>query len=148
MFTPRMEFGFAQCINIYRPDEKSFIRFMMASQDEADCIRMVLKQKSLWNGLCLDFNQEELSLFYLLGLFSADVSVLGDDQKCCHAEDAAAHVKSGHAPSLLKWKLMSRFNQRWTRYTLLYIWLLCETVARQQAEVQWTRSNDILLATF
>lgn len=34
MFTPLMEFGFVQWINIYNPNEKSFIRFMMASQDE------------------------------------------------------------------------------------------------------------------
>lgn len=34
MFTPIMEFGFVQWINIYSPDEKSFIRFMKASQDE------------------------------------------------------------------------------------------------------------------
>lgn len=41
MFTPLMEFGFVQWINIYSPDEKPFIRFMMAAQDEEDCIRIV-----------------------------------------------------------------------------------------------------------
>lgn len=41
MFTPLMESGFVQWINIYGPDEKSFIRFMMASQDVAGCTRIV-----------------------------------------------------------------------------------------------------------
>lgn len=34
MFIPLMEFGFVQWINIYSPDEKSFIRFMMALLDQ------------------------------------------------------------------------------------------------------------------
>lgn len=42
MFTPLMEFGFVQRINIYSPDEKSFIRFMMASR---------LDQNSWWDFL-------------------------------------------------------------------------------------------------
>lgn len=39
MFTSLMEFGFVQGINIYSQDEKSFVKFMMAAQDEEGWIR-------------------------------------------------------------------------------------------------------------
>lgn len=41
MFTPLMESGFVQWINIYNLDEKQSIRFMMASQDVVGYITTV-----------------------------------------------------------------------------------------------------------
>lgn len=132
MFTPIMEFRFAQRINIYRPDKKQFISFMKASEDK--CLLTLQKQR-----VCeiYDFYIRAVAfvLFCFSCLFTADVRAFvrlsGDRPNCCQTFFNATLLSSDHASLQFKWNVASSFISNWTRSILHYAQMQPETGANQ-----------------